>query len=260
MVVVFFESKSHAEFAGIFPDEETYMKCLPALESYAKENRMTVTESLGQETIVKELKRLLEQQGYYTDRLYQLEDVQAKFDCTDEQAQKVLDNAMNNEATTNQIWESIDCAADVMDIKKREPKNLTWFRSLAKETPLEESNDTYDGIDNMDCVIMYEGFEIGRFKDGMHILIIGRSDYYGTLEELEPRLWDFAKFENETPVTDIEEDLHQRCRDIMTELDEKYGKPNKRLSLDEYYAEYISLFEEQDLENIKYLLDEFDEL
>ena len=48
MVKVFFESKNHSELVATFVDEETYIKCLPALEELAKVNRMTVTESVGE--------------------------------------------------------------------------------------------------------------------------------------------------------------------------------------------------------------------
>jgi len=45
-IVVYFESKTHAEVVATFADEEIYMACLPALEALAAEARMTVTESI----------------------------------------------------------------------------------------------------------------------------------------------------------------------------------------------------------------------
>ena len=45
-ITVYFESKTHAEIAAIFTDEDTYDACFPALEKIAKEARMIVTESV----------------------------------------------------------------------------------------------------------------------------------------------------------------------------------------------------------------------
>lgn len=43
---VYFESKGWAEMVATFIDEDTYIKCLPALELLAKENNCTITESI----------------------------------------------------------------------------------------------------------------------------------------------------------------------------------------------------------------------
>lgn len=53
-------------------------------------------------------KALLKSHGYYTDNLWTVADVQAKFECTDEQAQGVLHGALQNDATMEQIWFAID--------------------------------------------------------------------------------------------------------------------------------------------------------
>jgi hypothetical protein len=46
IIEVYFESKGWAEVVATFIDEETYIKCLPALELLAKENNCTITESI----------------------------------------------------------------------------------------------------------------------------------------------------------------------------------------------------------------------
>jgi hypothetical protein len=59
MVKVYFESSKDgvtsdgrwAELVSIFEDEVIYGICLPALEAYAKENRMIVTESIVEQSI-----------------------------------------------------------------------------------------------------------------------------------------------------------------------------------------------------------------
>ena len=45
-ITVYFESRTHAEIAAVFPDEYIYDACFPALEKIAKEARMIVTESV----------------------------------------------------------------------------------------------------------------------------------------------------------------------------------------------------------------------
>ena len=57
---------------------------------------------------IEKAKELLKSHGYYVDILWCVEDVRGKFNCTDEQAQEVLDKALNNEATMEQIWFSIN--------------------------------------------------------------------------------------------------------------------------------------------------------
>ena len=48
---------------------------------------------------VEEAKAFLTENGFYTGNLWCVEDVQAKFECTDEEALDVLDGALNNDAT-----------------------------------------------------------------------------------------------------------------------------------------------------------------
>jgi len=53
-------------------------------------------------------KKLLSDNGYYTDNLWQVDDVKSKFKCTDDEAQEVLNGAMQNSATMEQIRFAID--------------------------------------------------------------------------------------------------------------------------------------------------------
>ena len=46
IVEVYFESKGWSEIVATFIDEETYIKCLPALKLLAKKNNCIVTESI----------------------------------------------------------------------------------------------------------------------------------------------------------------------------------------------------------------------
>lgn len=60
-------------------------------------------------------RKVLEDAGYYVGNLWQVDDVKGKWpECTDDQAQDVLDNAFANEATYGQIWMSIDYAIEAI--------------------------------------------------------------------------------------------------------------------------------------------------
>ena len=52
-------------------------------------------------------KQLLKENGYYTDNLWHVSDVTARFECSDDEAQKVLHDALKNDATMEQIWFAI---------------------------------------------------------------------------------------------------------------------------------------------------------
>ena len=57
---------------------------------------------------IEEAKNLLKENGYYVDNLWKIEDVKSRFECDDETAYDILDLALTNEATFEQIWFSID--------------------------------------------------------------------------------------------------------------------------------------------------------
>jgi len=42
-----------------------------------------------------------------------VDDVQSKYNCTDEQAQSILNDALTNDATMEQVWFAIDEFADL---------------------------------------------------------------------------------------------------------------------------------------------------
>ena len=46
MVKVYFQTDTHAELVATFTSEELYIRCLPVLNSIAKEQRMIVAENI----------------------------------------------------------------------------------------------------------------------------------------------------------------------------------------------------------------------
>ena len=56
---------------------------------------------------IKQAKETLKKNGYFTDNLWNIEDVKDIFDCSDEEAQDVLHDALTNEGTMHHIWSAI---------------------------------------------------------------------------------------------------------------------------------------------------------
>lgn len=57
-------------------------------------------------------RQLLKDNGYYVENLWHIDDVKSKKECSDDEAYDILDNALQNEATYEQIWMGIDYAID----------------------------------------------------------------------------------------------------------------------------------------------------
>jgi muramoyltetrapeptide carboxypeptidase LdcA involved in peptidoglycan recycling len=66
---------------------------------------------------IQEAKKLLQDNGYQVANLWNIVDVQDRFNCTDEEALKVLESALTNEATMEQIWFAINLIAENNELK-----------------------------------------------------------------------------------------------------------------------------------------------
>jgi len=71
---------------------------------------------------IQEAKSYLESQGYYTEKLWCVEDVLSRFNCTEDEAHDVLDGALNNEATMEQIWFAINYHGEDEGLEKVQTK------------------------------------------------------------------------------------------------------------------------------------------
>jgi hypothetical protein len=69
---------------------------------------------------IEQAKQVLRDNGYYVDNLWSVEDVVSNYNCTDEEAQEVLDGALQNNATMEQIWYAIDFHAEEIGLTKVE--------------------------------------------------------------------------------------------------------------------------------------------
>ena len=62
---------------------------------------------------VEQLKNELSRRGYYTDNLWNVQDVKEIFSVTDDEAKNILDKSLRNDATMGQIWFSINTFGDM---------------------------------------------------------------------------------------------------------------------------------------------------
>jgi hypothetical protein len=69
---------------------------------------------------IENAKELLKREGYFVDNLWQTCDVTMNHECTEEQAQTILNKALTNDATYQQIWEAISYEAESMNLKRRD--------------------------------------------------------------------------------------------------------------------------------------------
>jgi uncharacterized protein (DUF433 family) len=60
---------------------------------------------------VEEAKAYLTEQGFYTGNLWSVQDVKDNYECDDDEAQDILDEALQNDVTMEQIWNAIDYQA-----------------------------------------------------------------------------------------------------------------------------------------------------
>jgi len=79
---------------------------------------------------VKQAKDHLEINGFYVYNLWQVSDVQNMFECTDEQAQEVLHDALTNDYISEQIFSSIKDIAEMNGlVEKKEVETSEEKRS-----------------------------------------------------------------------------------------------------------------------------------
>ena len=69
---------------------------------------------------VNQARELLKSKGYYTDNLWQIDDVQQNYKCDDDEAYEVLYSVFENEWIVEQIFVMIDEQCEAKGIKKIE--------------------------------------------------------------------------------------------------------------------------------------------
>ena len=80
------------------------------------ENQMKFTQRHNE---IKQAKSVLEKHGYYVHSIYNVDDVTRMYDCTDAQAMQILELAIDNDGTANQIYENMRYFAEDMGLKEK---------------------------------------------------------------------------------------------------------------------------------------------
>ena len=75
--------------------------------------------------LIQEAKGLLKKEGYYIDNLWHIDDVKQNYDCTDNDAYKILDQSIAGEYTQEQIFIAIDEVAFAFDIPLKKTEDET---------------------------------------------------------------------------------------------------------------------------------------
>jgi hypothetical protein len=84
------------------------MEFIPASETAKQEVLSYALKTLTDTELREELSR----RGFYTSNLWHVEDVKVRFNADDDDAQEILDSALTNDATMEQIWLAIEMDAD----------------------------------------------------------------------------------------------------------------------------------------------------
>lgn len=64
-------------------------------------------------------RKVLKAYGYFVDNLWNIKDVQDRYECDEEKAQEILKRALVNEGTMERIWIAIDIFAEMDDLKPK---------------------------------------------------------------------------------------------------------------------------------------------
>lgn len=83
---------------------------------YLRDEVAKLKEQLKDEKIAR---ALLRKKGYFVENLWHIDDVKQNWNCSDEVAMDILEDALLNEATMEQIFLAIDDVADEKEIKSK---------------------------------------------------------------------------------------------------------------------------------------------
>lgn len=73
---------------------------------------------------IKAAKEVLEEAGFFVDNLWHVTDVKHLFECTDDEAQEILREALTNDVTMEQVWFAIREFAELEGLKEKEDGSL----------------------------------------------------------------------------------------------------------------------------------------
>ena len=83
-----------------------------------------ISESELQDFVdVMNAREVLKRNGYFTENLWQVADVQADYQCTEQEAQDLLYRALTNEDVMQSVWFAIRFEAEKMNLKNIQDEN-----------------------------------------------------------------------------------------------------------------------------------------
>ena len=68
---------------------------------------------------IEDAREVLRDAGYFVDSLWSIQDVTSMYECTRAEAERVIDGALTNDATAEQVWLAIGIYADDMGLTKK---------------------------------------------------------------------------------------------------------------------------------------------
>ncbi len=71
-------------------------------------------------TEIEKAKQVLKDAGYQVDNLWHINDVKDNYNCTEEQAIEVLEDALTNDYTQQKIFEAINYSAEKIGLTRKE--------------------------------------------------------------------------------------------------------------------------------------------
>ena len=77
-------------------------------------------KAMEQTIRIEQARNVLRKAGFYVDNLWSVADVQSKFDCDTDDAMEVLNSALTNDATMEQIWFAITLHGEEENLTRKE--------------------------------------------------------------------------------------------------------------------------------------------
>jgi hypothetical protein len=93
-----------------------------------------------------ELKEELSRRGFFTDNLWSVHDVKGIFSVTDDEAQEVLEKALTNEATMEQVWFSIRTFGDMNGHRRVDEFQVNDFVLVPEPNDSDIHNHEFLGV------------------------------------------------------------------------------------------------------------------
>ena len=122
----------------------------------------------------KQLRDELSRRGFFTGNLWRVDDVKLKFFVTDEEAQEILMESLTNEATMEQIWQSIDTFGEMKGYREVGSLQVGEFVLVPEPDDTDIHNHEFTG-------------EVIAITNGIVTVEDGDGDYFDIeIERLKP--------------------------------------------------------------------------